>query len=157
MGLFEERTVLALASAATAAAPPEPYATPLYFASLPGPPPLLVFVSDPATTHGQHVGAGPTSVAGCVFAEHTQVDQLRGVQFRGLCCREPVVPPSAISSARTAYLQRHPVAAPVLERSSASVYIIALTWAKATDNRVAFGHKQSWAFRPPAWLTSRPQ
>lgn len=150
MGLFGERNVLALASAPTAN--PEPYATPLYFAALSDDPLLLVFVSHPSTNHGKHLGAGPTKVAGCIFGEHTQVAQLRGVQFRGRTIREDVLPPEVVARAREAYLLRHPVAAPVLEQSKASVYIMAIRWAKLTDNRVAFGHKEIFEFESPAWM-----
>jgi hypothetical protein len=33
------------------------------------------------------------------------------------------------------------------------LYGLAVIWAKLTDNRRGFGHKQVWTFAPPIWRT----
>ncbi len=151
MSVLRERWVLTLATSPPAAdgdpTPPVPYATPLFYAvaGLVGGGPRLVFASRPDSAHGRHLGAGPTAVAAALYLESEAVSELRGVQLRG----EVVL--GAGAADRAAYLGRHPAAEALLRPGSREqLYVLALTWAKLTDNRLGFGHKLEWRFAAPA-------
>src|SRR5687767_301715 len=100
MDLLRERWVLTLATAPRAnAADPQPhvpYPTPLFYAvaDLPGPP-MLVFATRPDSTHGRHLGDGPTAVAAGLYLESEAVAELRGVQLRGDVVRLAGAPAAA--------------------------------------------------------------
>jgi uncharacterized protein YhbP (UPF0306 family) len=131
-----------------------PYATPLFYAVavLPAAGPALVFASRPDSAHGRHLGAGPTRGAAGLYLESEDVSQLRGVQLRGEVAPVERWPGDAPLRLRAAYLQRHPGAAALLRPGAPErLYGLALTWAKLTDNRRGFGHKQTWTFAPPIW------
>lgn len=154
MELLRERWVLTLATLPPPnAADPRslvPYPTPLFYAvaDLPGPP-RLVFASRPDSTHGRHLGGGPTAVAAALYLESESVAELRGVQLRGEVVRIPADAPDA-TALRSAYLGRHPAAEPLLRPGAREeLYVLAVTWAKLTDNRRGFGHKLEWSFDAP--------
>lgn len=144
MAVLCERWVLTLATAVPG--DPTPYATPLFYAVAPahrpGEGPRLVFASSPTSAHGRHLGDGPTTVAAALYLESHDFAELRGVQLRG------EVVPTASPAARTAYLERHPGAGPLLQAGARErLYALAITWAKLTDNRLGFGYKREWSFR----------
>lgn len=133
-----------------------PYPTPLFYAvlaaDLPSGP-QLVFASDPDSTHGRHLGTGPTAVAAGLYLESERVDELRGVQLRGGVVRASVTA-AATAAARAAYLGRHPTAAGLLGPGArVQLYVLAVIWAKLTDNRLGFGHKLEWRFPGPGLFT----
>lgn len=159
MAVLQERWVLTLATLPRADEPPEdeaayPYATPLFYAVAPAACPTLVFASRPDTTHGRHLDAGPTRCAAGLYLESEDVSGLRGVQLRGLVAPVERFPEAAPEDLRAAYLERHPGAAALLRPGTRErLYGLAVTWAKLTDNRRGFGHKQTWTFVPPIWRT----
>ena len=162
MSVLQERWVLMLATSPQPdPADPDrhvPYPTPLFYALAPadlaGTGPRLVFASRPESTHGRHLGAGPTAVAAGIYLETEAVGQLRGVQLRGHVLRLPPPTPSDHPAAppamyRATYLDRHPTAAAMLQPGAREqLYLLAITWAKLTDNRLGFGHKLEWRFAP---------
>ncbi|MBA3546118.1 MAG: hypothetical protein H0T76_06530 [Nannocystis sp.] len=128
-----------------------PYATPLFYAVAEHliATPTLVFASRPDSTHGRHLGAGPTRCAAGLYLESEDVSGLRGVQLRGEVALVERWPGDAPDGLRAAYLRRHPGAAALLRPGARErLYGLALTWAKLTDNRRGFGHKQAWNFSP---------
>lgn len=170
MAVLQERWVLTLATVprpiSPTGAPSEslsadaidesdyPYATPLFYAVAehPNAAPTLVFASRPDSTHGRHLGTGPTRCAAGLYLESEDVSGLRGVQLRGQVALIELWPGDAPDGLRAAYLQRHPGAAALLQPGARErLYGLALTWAKLTDNRRGFGHKQVWKFSPPIW------
>ncbi|HEY0132638.1 MAG TPA: hypothetical protein VGB85_01125 [Nannocystis sp.] len=164
MDMLRERWVLTLATSPGAnAVDPEPripYPTPLFYAvaDLPGPP-LLVFASRPDSTHGRHLGDGPTAVAAGLYLESEAVAELRGVQLRGEVVRVAGAPAAAglIPVLRAAYVGRHPAADALLRPGARDeLYVLAVTWAKLTDNRRGFGHKLEWRFTTPEVFFAGP-
>ena len=171
MALLRERWVLTLATSPLPNSADDPrmlHATPLFYAvaDLPGPP-RLVFASRHDSTHGRHLGDGPTAVAAGLYLESESVAELRGVQLRGEVVRistamaepaesaesaEPAEPAAAVSAdlLRSAYLGRHPAAQALLRPGARDeLYVLTITWAKLTDNRRGFGHKLEWHFEVP--------
>ncbi len=148
MAVLHERWVLTLATTAPGEA--APHATPLFYAVVPGEHgegPRLIFASRPDTTHGRHLGEGPTTVAAGLYLESESIGELRGVQIRG----EVVPVPLTSATAQAAYLARHPGAAALLRPDARErLYALTVTWAKLTDNRLGFGYKQEWSFAAPA-------
>lgn len=140
MALLRERWVLTLATIA----PGEPlYTTPLFYAVAPDrhAGPQLVFASRPESTHGRHLGEGPTAVAAALYLESHDIAELRGVQLRGF------VVPTATAASLATYLERHPGAEPLLRAGARErLYALTVTWAKLTDNRLGFGYKREWTF-----------
>lgn len=131
-----------------------PYATPLFYAVAGSASPTLVFASRPDSAHGRHLGAGPTRCAAGLYLESDDVSSLRGVQLRGVAAPVEQWPGHAADGLREAYLGRHPGAAALLRPGAPErLYGLALTWAKLTDNRRGFGHKQTWTFAAPIWRT----
>lgn len=162
MTLLAERWVFTLATNALEVddepAPAEaPYPTPLFYAlGEPGevtPFPTLVFVSNPSSRHGRHIGTGPVVAAGGVYLETEQAGQLRGAQLRGEVLAAATIGEQAERAAQRLYLARHPVAAPALERASPHrLYAFAIQWAKLTDNRIGMGVHPQWSFSStPPW------
>ena len=130
--------------------PGTPYCTPLFYALEQAPgesarsaAPCLIFASDPASSHAQHIGSGPagsdpTWVGAAIYLETETVGQLRGAQMRGqVTCLEPGGDGEA--QARSAYLARHPIAQAVLASGKHRLYRLRVSWAKLTDNRLGFG------------------
>lgn len=158
MTVLQERWVLTLATV-PGLEPTEdeagyPYATPLFYAVAQNTSPTLVFASRPDTTHGRHLGAGPTRCAAGLYLESEDVSGLRGVQLRGVVAPVELWPGDVPDGLRAAYLERHPGAAALLRPGARErLYGLAVIWAKLTDNRRGFGHKQVWTFAPPIWRT----
>lgn len=148
MSVLRERWVLALA---THAPDQRLHATPLFYAvaELAGcEAPLLVFASRADTCHGRAIGDGPTAVAAAIYLETEVLEQVRGVQLRGevvVCARLRGDAPATL---RATYLERHPLAAAHLGVRD-QLYVLAITWAKLTDNRRGFGSRQIWTFASP--------
>ncbi|PRQ08418.1 hypothetical protein ENSA7_17030 [Enhygromyxa salina] len=145
MRVLGERWVLTLALADPTAPDASPYPTPLFFAlAEPNtigrhPAPLVVVVSDPDSHHGQLAGRGPTAAAAAVYLETQEVGQVRGAQLRGSLVREDAWTPAGAAGLRQCYLDRHPIAAPMLAGGRHRLYALAVSWAKLTDNRLGFG------------------
>lgn len=159
MTVLRERWVLTLATsprpADTHAPADVPYPTPLFYAvadaDVAGRGPRLVFASKPDSTHGRHLGEGPTPVAAGLYLETEAVGELRGVQLRGLVSPLERLPADPAAELRAVYLGRHPAAAAALKPGSRErLYVLATTWAKLTDNRRGFGQKLEWRFADPA-------
>lgn len=148
MEVLRERWVLSLA---TTTPDGLPYATPLFcaLAALPDVvAPLLVFASRPDSCHGRAIGEGPVTVAAATYLETEDLALLRGVQLRGdvqACTRLRARDDLAV---RTAYLERHPVAARRVSPHD-QLYVLAITWAKLTDNRRGYGTRLVWTFPSP--------
>ena len=156
VSLLSERWVFVLSTLESGG---QPYSTPLYFAldcdaEVPPEPrqipraPRLLFVTDPATFHGQHLGAGPTLVSGATYLESREVGELRGVQLRGIVRHlEPGTP--TFEQDRTRYLHAHPVArAPLESATPPRLYALSITWAKYTDYRLGFGTHGEVSYSP---------
>ncbi len=101
--------------------------------------PLLGFVSDPASHHGQLTGRGPIPAAAAVYLESAVVGELRGAQLRGVLVREDAIATTAALALRERYLERHPIARDLLAGGRHRLYALQITWAKLTDNRMGFG------------------
>lgn len=131
--------VMALATRAGAEA--APYPTPLFYAAAPCPDGgiAMVFASDPASAHGRHLARWPDAAA-AVYLETAEIGRIVGVQLRG---RARVLA-ATDTALRQAYLDRHPVAADMLERGPARLYALRITWAKVTDNALGFGVHPVW-------------
>ena len=159
MTLLAERWVFTLATNALDAddepVPARaPYPTPLFYAvAEPGkvsPFPTLLFISNPSSRHGRHIGAGPVAAAGGVYLETEQAGQLRGAQLTGEVLPVATIGAQAERVAAELYLARHPVAAPALDsKSPHRLYAFAIRWAKLTDNRVGMGVHPQWSFASP--------
>lgn len=96
----------------------------------------LVITTDPITRHGAEFRSNP-SVAGTIALETRRVGRIRGAQFTGIVS-EPEG--EELSRARKIYLRRFPYAALV----DLHLWIITLNHIKLTDNRLGFGHKETW-------------
>ncbi|KIG17105.1 hypothetical protein DB30_03702 [Enhygromyxa salina] len=145
MRVLGERWVLTLALADPAAAGASPYAAPLFYA-LAQPDtigrhaaPLLIFASDATSHHGQLAGRGPTAAAAAVYLETDTPGQVRGAQLRGSLVREDLWTPTGAAGLRQLYVDRHPIAAPMLAAGRHHLYALVVSWAKLTDNRLGFG------------------
>jgi uncharacterized protein YhbP (UPF0306 family) len=141
MSLLDEHWVLTLATREPTEPSAPPHCAPLFYAlqRSDGHHAILVFTSDPNSAHGRHLGAGPTTAGAAIYLESETVGQLRGVQMRGLVERLDEGDPR-LEAARARYLDRHPVAEPMLKAGSKHrLYRFELTWAKLTDNRLGFG------------------
>jgi uncharacterized protein YhbP (UPF0306 family) len=131
--LIGERTVLCLASSSRRG----PWCAPLFFAPIDGGA-RLVFVTDPRSRHSRELAADPRAAA-AVWFETTDATQVRGVQLAG---RVVALAGRDERRARTAFLRRHPSAAPFLAaRSHERFFAFAVARAKVTDNRRGFGFK----------------
>lgn len=96
----------------------------------------FVFTTDDDTRHGKEFEANP-HVAGSVVLETNVIGKIRGLQFEGIASK----PDDKLhKKARKAYLKRFPVAM-LMETN---LWIIRLTHAKLTDNRLGFGKKLRW-------------
>jgi uncharacterized protein YhbP (UPF0306 family) len=93
----------------------------------------LVFISDRKTRHITEVLLNPR-VAGSIVLETETVGQIQGLQFCGTVVE---LSGKARLKARLAYLKRFPYA--VL--SGAEIWLLKITYAKLTDNRLGFGKK----------------
>jgi hypothetical protein len=96
----------------------------------------LVLTTDPATRHGAEFRSNP-SVAGTIALETKRIGRIRGAQFTGTIS-EPAG--EELARARKIYLRRFPFAA----LTEIHLWVIKLDYIKLTDNRLGFGHKETW-------------
>ena len=96
----------------------------------------LVLTTDPATRHGAEFRSNP-SVAGTIALETKRIGRIRGAQFTGTVS-EPAG--EELARARKIYLRRFPFAA----LTEIHLWVINLEYIKLTDNRLGFGHKETW-------------
>jgi len=96
----------------------------------------LVITTDPATRHGAEFRSNP-SVAGTIALETKRIGRIRGAQFTGTVS-EPAG--EELARARKVYLRRFPFAA----LTEIHLWVIKLDYIKLTDNRLGFGHKETW-------------
>jgi uncharacterized protein YhbP (UPF0306 family) len=155
MTVLQERWVLTLATSPRPADPHAlagvPYPTPLFYAvadaGVAAGGPRLLFASRADSTHGRHLGEGPTAVAAGLYCESEVVGELRGVQLQGEVSPLDQFSAPAAAELRAIYLARHPVAAALLKPGARDrLYVLTVMWAKLTDNRLGFGHKLEWRF-----------
>ncbi|MDR0385141.1 MAG: pyridoxamine 5'-phosphate oxidase family protein [Prevotellaceae bacterium] len=96
----------------------------------------LVFTSAENTRHIMEITKNPV-VAGAIAPATETVGKIQGLQFCGIMMD---VSGQLKARATAAYLKRFPYA--VL--SGAPVWVIEITFAKFTDNRLGFGKKLIW-------------
>jgi uncharacterized protein YhbP (UPF0306 family) len=97
----------------------------------------LVFASDRKTRHIMDVAQNPL-VAGSIVLETDTVGKIQGLQF---CGKMMETSGQLKTKAITSYLKRFPYAA----LSGTPVWIVKITYAKFTDNRLGFGKKLVWS------------
>ena len=105
----------------------------------------LYVVTDPATRHGQAMAANP-SVAGTIQRDRQQWQEIRGVQFRGVCRQLHGTAQATgwlMYSSRFPFLQQ-PSAILTRELVNTAMWRIEPTWMRLIDNRAGFGHKEEW-------------
>jgi hypothetical protein len=108
----------------------------------------LYVVTDPGTRHGQAMLANP-AVAGTIQRDRQRWQEIRGVQFRGLCRQldgSSRARAWEIYTARFPFLQQ-PDAILARELASTAMWAIEPTWIRLIDNQRGFGHKEEWT--PP--------
>jgi uncharacterized protein YhbP (UPF0306 family) len=96
----------------------------------------LVFTSEKKTRHIIEISQNPI-VAGSIVLETETVGKIQGLQF---CGKMMEVTGKMKTKAVTTYLKRFPYA--VL--SGTPLWVIEITYAKFTDNRLGFGKKIIW-------------
>jgi len=101
----------------------------------------LVFTTGNETRHGQEFFKN-SLVAGSVVLETMVIGKIRGIQFQGIVS-EPEG--DLLSTARSRYLKRFPVAALMDTR----LWVVKLSYIKMTDNRLGFGKKLIWSIGSP--------
>jgi len=97
---------------------------------------VMVFTTDPATRHGAELRSNP-AIAGTIALETMRVGRIRGAQFTGTVTEPDGV---ELARARKIYLRRFPYAA----LADLHLWTIRLNHIKLTDNRMGFGHKETW-------------
>lgn len=150
---FEEHWVLSLATSDPSDPGAPPYSTPLFYAlhwtyQEPYPDiPVLVFAGKETTTHGRHLGKGPTRVSAGIYLETEAVGKIKGVQLRGRVVQVSSFPRDIGRAFYKTYVTRHPLAAAMLAAAPAErLYALSLEWAKLTDNRFGFGVRKVLEF-----------
>lgn len=120
----------------------QPHAAAVFYAA--GPDLTLYFLSDPATLHARHIGAG-ARVAATIEANNQDWRSIRGLQIHGLaapCTEEEAV------IARRVYAERFPFIAHAgtltAALARARYYRLTPTWIRLIDNTRGFGHKEEW-------------
>lgn len=114
----------------------QPHAANLYFA--PDEELNLYFVSDPASTHSQHVIERP-AVAATLYAPVKMWQQIRGVQLHGRCDKVEFKRWDVVWQI---YLRKFPHIVDVQELvRSQQFYRISPQWYRLIDNTVKFGYK----------------
>jgi uncharacterized protein YhbP (UPF0306 family) len=140
---------------ATRAQSGELRATPLFHARVDGfASPRLVFASKPSSEHGLHLGEGPTRVAAATYAPHESIASIRGTQLRGEVWPIEARGQEEAAGLRDGYLARYPMAAALLAKALISpparrerLYLLAVDWAKLTDNQhLGLGVHREWEF-----------
>jgi len=96
----------------------------------------FVFTTDDDTRHGQEFEKN-SFVAGSIVLETNVIGKIRGIQFQGKVSR----PDEKLhKKVKKAYLKKFPVAALM----NTSLWVVHITHAKLTDNRLGFGTKLIW-------------
>jgi len=151
--LLKEHWVLSLATRDPDDPEAAPYSTPLFYAlhwlpdGLHPGAPVLVFAGKPTTTHGRHLGRGPTRVSAAVALETETVGKIRGAQLRGLVIQAGSLEPATAKSLYRSYVQRHPVAVAMLAAApEEKLYALLVEWVKLTDNRFGIGVRKELEF-----------
>ena len=128
-------------SLATVGEDGQPHAAAVFFA--PDEAGRLVFLSDPATAHGQDL-LRDGRVAGTVHADVQAWASIQGVQLRGRA--RPTDGPVEHATALEAYRRRFPgpFEAPALAEHliRARTWVLEIEWMRLIDNRRGFGHKE---------------
>jgi len=96
----------------------------------------LIFTSDDNTKHIADAKQN-NFVAGSIVLETSIIGKIQGLQFQGKMF-EPTG--DLLSTAKFSYLKRFPFAALM----DTQLWVIKLTFAKLTDNRLGFGKKLIW-------------
>ncbi|MDR3246765.1 MAG: pyridoxamine 5'-phosphate oxidase family protein [Prevotellaceae bacterium] len=96
----------------------------------------LVFTSDKKTRHIAEVSQN-NIVAGSIVLETETIGKIQGLQF---CGKMMEVEHKLKAKAITAYLKRFPY----VILSMSPIWIIEITYAKLTDNKLGFGKKIIW-------------
>ncbi|HIS33355.1 MAG TPA: pyridoxamine 5'-phosphate oxidase family protein [Candidatus Avirikenella pullistercoris] len=131
IAFIKKHHVLTLATAAEGA----PYCSNLFYTYLEEKN-VFVFTSSENTRHAAEM-KNDGRVAGSVVLETEIVGKIQGLQFQGI-----VLKPEGelLKAARTAYLKRFPFAVFM----DVELWVLELTFAKLTDNRLGFGRKLVW-------------
>ena len=120
-----------------------PHAAAVFYAFTPEA--RLIFLSDPGSQHGQHIGRDGARVAVTIQADGQQWQRITGLQMHGIASL-------ADRDARDVYLARFPFiyiarTGPLARAmSKVAFYQIVPAWIRLIDNRLGFGHKQEWRF-----------
>lgn len=120
---------------ATVSAAGLPYCANLFYAYLPERN-LFVFTTDTTTRHGSEMAAC-AHVAASVVLETRTVGLVQGLQIEGTAERPEG---ELLQEARNAYIRRFPYAAV----ADLSLWTLAPTLLKLTDNKLGFGKKLIW-------------
>jgi len=96
----------------------------------------FVFTTDDDTRHGKEFHANPR-VAGSIVPETKVTGKIRGCQFEGLVSKPEG---DLFKKVKSAYLKRFPVAMLM----DTTLWVLELSHAKLTDNRLGFGKKLIW-------------
>ena len=96
----------------------------------------FVFTTDDDTRHGREFEINPY-VAGSVVLETKVIGKIRGLQFEGVVSKPGEV---LYKKVKKVYLERFPVAMLM----DTNLWILKITHAKMTDNRLGFGTKLTW-------------
>lgn len=152
-GLMQLAATAPVMTLATVAPGPgdQPHATPVFFAmSSLHDCVALTFASDRSSTHGLHIGTGPTRVAAAAWAPTVEsIADLRGFQALGHAHALTQLGLGIGAAARRDYFARFPHARDVFDRSSATLFLIVVHWAKLTDNaRLGLGRHECLTFPP---------
>lgn len=131
IAFIKKHHVLTLATAAEGV----PYCSNLFYTYLEEKN-VFVFTSSENTRHAAEM-KNDGRVAGSVVLETEIVGKIQGLQFQGI-----VLKPEGelLKAARTAYLKRFPFAVFM----DVELWVLELTFAKLTDNRLGFGRKLVW-------------
>ena len=131
IAFIKKHHVLTLATAAEGA----PYCSNLFYTYLEEKN-VFVFTSSENTRHAAEM-KNDGRVAGSVVLGTEIVGKIQGLQFQGI-----VLKPEGelLKAARTAYLKRFPFAVFM----DVELWVLELTFAKLTDNRLGFGRKLVW-------------
>jgi uncharacterized protein YhbP (UPF0306 family) len=118
-----------------------PWAASLFFV-FDAPAQRLLVLSSHDTHHGAQL-AIDARVAGTVAGQPQAIEEVRGLQFDGLCRQlQGADAVHALSLYHAAFPQARGMSAPVWE--------VELHTLKFTDNRLGFGHKVLWRRQPAA-------
>lgn len=112
----------------------------------------LVFLSDPASTHGLHIGAG-APVAVTVTEQYDDWELIQGVQLWGAARR---VPGAAKVAAMAVYLRRFPFLKELMEQPRLAEAMRKVAVYRVTPQRVAFTDNTTGVFGREVLELRRP-